>query len=167
MLCHDGPYLEKPFFPAWDVLPTESDHPEGLTLGGRRLVTDKLREMKNEVAHPLPPEWKKWRKPETRNQKPETVVPRLPRNRGADHRACCMPCKRPMKRRTPSCCARARKHDPILLGRQLAEAGYEATGQVEVRGEFSLRGGILDISPHLPSAGHANLRHALSSADRH
>ncbi|MBI5018489.1 MAG: transcription-repair coupling factor [Deltaproteobacteria bacterium] len=33
------------------------------------------------------------------------------------------------------------------LSRQLAEAGYRFTGQVEERGEASLRGGIVDLSP--------------------
>src|SRR6185295_12414887 len=40
------------------------------------------------------------------------------------------------------------EHDPIFLARKLAEAGYDRVGQVEVRGEFSLRGGILDIFPY-------------------
>src|SRR5438477_12759400 len=30
----------------------------------------------------------------------------------------------------------------------LAEAGYDRVGQVEVRGEYALRGGILDIFPY-------------------
>src|SRR5439155_10466986 len=39
-------------------------------------------------------------------------------------------------------------HDPIKLGRLLAESGYDRVGQVEVRGEYALRGGILDIFPY-------------------
>jgi len=149
MALHEGPYLESSFFPAWDVLPTESDHPEGLTLGGRRLVTDKLREIKNSPS-PLPAGEREDyaaenRKPETRNQKPlfpagHIIV--------APITALLQPCEAPDETADTILLRAGAEHDPILLGRQLAEAGYERTGQVEVRGEFSLRGGILDIFPY-------------------
>src|SRR6185295_15413610 len=41
-----GLRIETALFPAWDVLPTESDRPEGLTLAGRRKATERLREIK-------------------------------------------------------------------------------------------------------------------------
>jgi len=41
-----------------------------------------------------------------------------------------------------------RRTRPIKLARILAESGYDRVGQVEVRGEFALRGGILDIFPY-------------------
>ena len=174
MALHDGPFLESAFFPAWDVLPTESDHPEGLTLGGRRLVTDKLREIKNETApspYPLPtgerdtggdarattpsalvPPARRSGDYDGENQKPETrnLKPLFPAGHVivAPITALLQPCEAPDETADTILLRAGAEHDPILLGRQLGEAGYERTGQVEVRGEFSLRGGILDIFPY-------------------
>jgi len=41
--------------------------------------------------------------------------------------------------------ARGGRADPAALAGQFAEAGYEAVPQAAVRGQFSLRGGILDV----------------------
>ncbi|MEW5761844.1 MAG: transcription-repair coupling factor [Bacillota bacterium] len=38
-------------------------------------------------------------------------------------------------------------HDPEALARELVELGYEPVAQVEVPGQFSRRGGILDVFP--------------------
>ncbi|MDO5716486.1 MAG: transcription-repair coupling factor [Tissierellia bacterium] len=42
---------------------------------------------------------------------------------------------------------RGEEYDRDTLLKRLVEAGYDRTGQVESRGEFTIRGGILDIFP--------------------
>ena len=119
-------WLESALFPAWDVLPTESDHPEGLTLGGRRRVTDRLREIQSAE----------------RGIMPACYVIAVPMT------ALMQPCEPPGESADIIMLRAGEEHDPILLARSLSDAGYERVGQVEVRGEFSLRGGILDIFPY-------------------
>ncbi|MGD0093459.1 MAG: CarD family transcriptional regulator, partial [Planctomycetota bacterium] len=151
MALHDGRHLESAFFPAWDVLPTESDHPEGLTLGGRRRVTDALREIKDEG---------RGARGEGRGTRDEGLLEI--KGEGEEESTCVpaaylivapitalmQPCEAPDEAAGAITLRTGAEHDPILLGRQLGESGYERTGQVEVRGEYSLRGGILDIFPY-------------------
>src|SRR5579862_3593529 len=120
-----GLRLETALFPAWDVLPTESDRPEGLTLAGRRKATERLREIKA-----------------GRNLPPQCLVILAP------IAALQQPCESPAETGHTIVLRTGAEHDPIKLGRLLAESGYDRVGQVEVRGEYALRGGILDIFPY-------------------
>ena len=117
--------LETALFPAWDVLPTESDRPEGLTLAGRRRATDRLREIRNGAA----------------------ALPRC-YLLTAPITALMQPTESPGAPQSAITLRKNEEHDPILLGRKLGDIGYDRVGQVEVRGEFALRGGILDIFPY-------------------
>ena len=123
-----GAILESSLFPAWDVLPTESDRPEGLTLAGRLKATGRLRELRmGRMGTPGLPNCY------------FLVAPMI---------ALLQPCEAP-EAVTPAIVLKAgTEHDPILLGRRLNEVGYDRVGQVEVRGEYALRGGILDIFPY-------------------
>jgi len=120
-----GLALESALFPAWDVLPTESDRPEGMTLAGRRRTTDRLRDIRN-------------------------GAPALPACFliAAPITALLQPTESPGETTNTITLRTGEEHDPIFLGRKLSEAGYERAGQVEVRGEYSLRGGIMDIFPY-------------------
>jgi len=120
-----GLRLETALFPAWDVLPTESDRPEGMTLAGRRKATERLSEIK-----------------EGRNAPPQCFVLLAP------IAALQQPCESPADTGRKIVLRSGDEHDPIKLGRLLAESGYDRVGQVEVRGEYALRGGILDIFPY-------------------
>jgi len=120
-----GLLLESALFPAWDVLPTESDRPEGMTLAGRRRTTDRLREIRN--GGPALPNCFLIAAPVT---------------------ALMQPTESPGETTNTITLRTGEEHDPILLGRKLSDAGYERVGQVEVRGEYSLRGGIMDIFPY-------------------
>ncbi len=120
-----GLFLESTLFPAWDVLPTESDRPEGLTLAGRRRATDRLREIRAGTG-----------------VLPECYLLAAPIT------ALLQPTESPADAAQTITLRTGDDHDPILLGRKLGEAGYERVGQAEVRGEFALRGGILDIFPY-------------------
>jgi transcription-repair coupling factor (superfamily II helicase) len=124
--------LESVFFPAWDVLPTESDRPEGLTLAGRRRATDRLRDIR--LGAPVPGG--------DGGALPESLVLVAPVT------ALMQPCESPAQTSSLITLRAGEEHDPILLGRKLGEAGYERVAQAEVRGEFALRGGILDIFPY-------------------
>ncbi len=126
--------LEAALFPAWDVLPTEADRPEGLTLAGRQLVLERLKEIRDASLSPKS-------KGET-NALPQTLIILAP------IAAVLQPVEgagvviETVRLRPNS------THDPIALGRKLGELGYERTGQVEIRGEYALRGGILDVYPY-------------------
>jgi transcription-repair coupling factor (superfamily II helicase) len=120
-----GLLLESALFPAWDVLPTESDRPEGMTLAGRRRATDRLREIRKGGA-----------------ALPKCFFLAAPIT------ALMQPCEAPGDTVNTLTLKTGEEHDPILLGRKLGDVGYERVGQVEVRGEFALRGGILDIFPY-------------------
>ena len=120
-----GLRLESALFPAWDVLPTESDRPEGLTLAGRRKATERLREIK--AGRNAPPQCLFFIAPVT---------------------ALLQPTESPSDTGKQIVLKKNDEHDPIKLARALAESGYDRVGQVEVRGEFALRGGILDIFPY-------------------
>jgi transcription-repair coupling factor (superfamily II helicase) len=120
-----GLLLESALFPAWDVLPTEADRPEGLTLAGRRAVTDRLRDIRRGA-----------------DGVPSTYVIAAP------VAALLQPCESPGLQQDVIRLRKGEERDPIILGRSLGEAGYDRVGQVEVRGEYALRGGILDIFPH-------------------
>ncbi|MFH0939722.1 MAG: transcription-repair coupling factor [Planctomycetota bacterium] len=116
-------------FPAWDVLPTESDRPEGLTLAGRRRVTERLKDIRSSIRNETP-------------ILPEcffVIAPVI---------ALLQPVESPSETVNLFTLRVGDEHDPIMLGRKLLDAGYDRVGQAEVRGEFSLRGGILDIFPH-------------------
>ena len=132
-----GLALECSAFPAWDVLPTESDRPEGMTLAGRRTATDRLREIRNPVARRSSSD-----QGGALNDLPQTFVLIAPIT------ALMQPTESPGESAAFIRLRTGTEHDPILLGRQLGDAGYERVGQVEVRGEFALRGGILDIFPY-------------------
>lgn len=132
--------LETTLFPAWDVLPTESDRPEGLTLAGRRRATDRLREIRTGGV-------------------PQASSLSVDMQAGSLRSAPCyllatpiaallQPCESPAETGQTIILRAGDEHDPILLGRRLGDAGYERVGQAEVRGEFALRGGILDIFPY-------------------
>jgi len=121
----DGLLLETGIFPAWDVLPTEADRPEGLTLAGRRKVTDRLRDIRRVAA-----------------ACPAAYVITAPVT------ALMQPCESPGQQQDIIVLKKGEERDPILLGRKLGDSGYDRVGQVEVRGEYALRGGILDIFPH-------------------
>ncbi|MCZ7645005.1 MAG: hypothetical protein M5U26_06930 [Planctomycetota bacterium] len=120
-----GLRLETLLFPAWDVLPTESDRPEGLTLAGRRRAVERLKAL-NDPAEP----------------QPEALIAIAP------VAALLQPVEAPGEADDALVLRPKASHDPILLGRKLVEMGFERTAQVEVRGEFSLRGGILDVFPY-------------------
>ncbi|GMV82716.1 MAG: transcription-repair-coupling factor [Planctomycetota bacterium] len=120
-----GARLETLLFPAWDVLPTESDRPEGLTLAGRRLVQERLRLLRDAAEPP-----------------PEALVLIAPVV------ALLQPVEAPEAVGDYLVLQPGETQDPILLGRRLVDMGFERTAQVEVRGEFALRGGILDIFPY-------------------
>ena len=120
-----GLRLETALFPAWDVLPTESDRPEGMTLAGRRKATERLGEIKA-----------------GKNAPPQCLVLLAP------IAALQQPCESPADTGQKIVLKTGDEHDPIKLGRLLAESGYDRVGQVEVRGEYALRGGILDIFPY-------------------
>ena len=120
-----GLRLETALFPAWDVLPTESDRPEGLTLAGRRKATERLAEIKLGANAP-----------------PQCFVLLAP------IAALQQPCESPADTGRKIVLRTGDEHDPIKLGRLLADSGYDRVGQVEVRGEYALRGGILDIFPY-------------------
>ena len=120
-----GLLLESALFPAWDVLPTESDRPEGMTLAGRRRATDRLREIRNGGA-----------------ALPTCFFLAAPVT------ALLQPCEAPGDTVNSLTLRTGEEHDPIMLGRKLSDVGYDRVGQVEVRGEFALRGGILDIFPY-------------------
>jgi hypothetical protein len=126
-------WLESALFPAWDVLPTESDHPEGLTLAGRRRVTDRLRALKagGGTANAA-----------TEGLHAASYIIAAPVT------ALMQPAESPGDPGDVITLRAGDQHDPILLGRALMDSGYERVGQVEVRGEFSLRGGIMDIFPY-------------------
>ena len=120
-----GLRLETALFPAWDVLPTESDRPEGMTLAGRRKATERLRDIKAGINAPP--------------QCYTLIAPVV---------ALLQPCEGPQATGTMIVIKAGSERDPIALGRLLAESGYDRVGQVEVRGEFALRGGILDVFPY-------------------
>ncbi len=126
--------LEATCFPAWDVLPTESDRPEGLTLSARQQVVERLREIRSHATNPKPGEQP--------HALPESYVIFTPVV------SLMQPVEGPEDRGENILLTPNAVQDPIALARKLAETGYERTGQVEVRGEFSLRGGILDIFPY-------------------
>jgi transcription-repair coupling factor len=133
-------WLESALFPAWDVLPTESDHPEGLTLAGRRRVTDRLREIKAGC-----------RIADDGCRITDTALPEVHAASyiiAAPVTALMQPAESPGDPGDVITLRAGDQHDPILLGRALMDSGYERVGQVEVRGEFSLRGGIMDIFPY-------------------
>jgi transcription-repair coupling factor (superfamily II helicase) len=117
--------IETMLFPAWDVLPTESDRPEGMTLADRRRTTDRLRDVRNGAAG-----------------LPQCLLIAAPMT------ALLQPAEAPGDDTSVIVLRTGADHDPIKLGRKLSDAGYERVGQVEVRGEFSLRGGILDVFPY-------------------
>ena len=121
--------LETTLFPAWDVLPTETDRPEGLALAGRLHALERLRHLRN------------WQ-PVAAGAGLHALVIVAPIT------ALMQPCESPEETVDALVLHTGGSWDPILLGRRLVEAGFERTGQVEVRGEFSLRGGILDVFPY-------------------
>ncbi|MCK6472417.1 MAG: transcription-repair coupling factor [Planctomycetes bacterium] len=115
--------LETLVFPAWDVLPTETDRPEGAALAGRGRVLDRIAALAGAGGTP------------------EALVLVAP------VASLMQPCEPPGDPGERIVLRAGGTWDPIALGRRLAEAGFERTGQVEVRGEYSLRGGILDVYP--------------------
>ena len=119
--------LETTLFPAWDVLPTESDRPAGLALAGRRRTLERLLEI---LVAP-----------------PEAVMPRA-WVIVAPVTALMQPVEAPDDTRGALRLSKGDERDPIALGRLLADMGFDRVGQAEVRGEYSLRGGILDIFPY-------------------
>ncbi len=121
-----GLRLETALFPAWDVLPTESDRLEGMTLAGRRKATERLRDIAG-----------------GRNAPPQCFVLIAPVI------ALQQPCEAPQDTGT-MIAIKDRQTNAIRSrsARLLADSGYERVGQAEVRGEFSLRGGILDVFPY-------------------
>jgi len=131
----DGLALETSIFPSWDVLPTESDRPESEALAGRQRALARLRQIRcgavEAVADELPAD-----------PLPEAFVLVAPVT------ALLQPCESPEETAPALVLRQGATWDPILLGRKLDELGYERAGQVEVRGEFALRGGIMDIYPY-------------------
>ena len=138
-----GLRLESALFPAWDVLPTESDRPEGLTLAGRERVTDRLRQIRTgEVPQPDGMDDDDYF---------SVVMPPLASKCYfiiAPVTALMQPVQSPSNPAKAVTLRVGTEHDPIRLGRMLSDAGYDRVGQAEVRGEFALRGGILDIFPY-------------------
>ncbi|MBI3831414.1 MAG: transcription-repair coupling factor [Planctomycetes bacterium] len=124
-----GLALETTLFPAWDVLPTESDRPEGIALAGRRRALERLREIRDPALN-------------AGAAAPGAFVILAPMT------ALMQPCEPPSDPGAALVLQTGANHDPIALGRKLGELGFERVGQVEVRGEFSLRGGILDLFPY-------------------
>jgi len=124
---HHGLPLETLLFPAWDVLPTESDRPEGLALSGRQSALDRLKEVRVRAAH---------------TALPDALVLAAP------IAALMQPVESPAESHPALILRKGEEHDPIELAKKLSAAGFDRTGQVEVRGEFSLRGGILDVFPY-------------------
>jgi transcription-repair coupling factor (superfamily II helicase) len=131
----DGLAIETAVFPAWDVLPTESDRPESDALAGRQRVLARLRQIRGGFVDSGVDE-------RLRDPLPEAFVLVAPVT------ALLQPCESPEETAPALVLRQGATWDPILLGRKLDELGYERTGQVEVRGEFALRGGILDVYPY-------------------
>jgi transcription-repair coupling factor (superfamily II helicase) len=158
-----GSALETALFPAWDVLPTESDRPESEALAGRQRILARLRQVREGAdGHPAsePAATPAGGAPgadlevhtTTRDGPPSLSLPAdsLPASLvvTAPITALLQPCEAPDET-APALVLRAGSSwDPIALGRKLDELGYERTGQVEARGEFALRGGILDVFPY-------------------
>lgn len=142
-----GLSLESTLFPAWDVLPTETDRPEGLTLAGRERTVALLREIRQGKAGLdrrliQAAEDDEFRVGDDGIPPAQCVVVAAPIT------ALMQPCPSPEDAGRHITIRTGAEHDPIILARKLSDAGYERVGQVEVRGEFASRGGILDIFPY-------------------
>jgi transcription-repair coupling factor (superfamily II helicase) len=114
-------------FPAWETLPHERLSPQPATVGRRLAVIDRL--MRPEAyAEPL-----------------LAVVTPV--------RAALQPMDPALGRRAPLALDRAWTGTFDGLVERLAELGYARTPQVGTRGEFAVRGGIIDVFP--TAADHA------------
>ncbi len=133
--------LESLIFPAWDVLPTESERPEGAALAGRQRTLDRLRALRlgspsaSDATAPLA------------STSPYAGLPHA-LVVAAPIVAVMQPCESPDESGGRIVLRSGQTQDPIKLGRKLADIGFDRTGQVEVKGEYALRGGILDIFPY-------------------
>ncbi|GGI03719.1 transcription-repair coupling factor [Egicoccus halophilus] len=107
-------------FPAWETLPHERLSPQPRTVGRRLAVLDRL-------CHP-----------QAHEQPLQVIV--------APVRAAVQPMDPALTRQRPlELTARWGGFDALVEG--LAALGYSRTTQVEARGEFAVRGGIVDLFP--------------------
>ncbi|MBW3663132.1 MAG: transcription-repair coupling factor [Actinobacteria bacterium] len=111
-------------FPAWETLPHERLSPQPSTVGRRLAVLDRL-VRPDAYDHPL-----------------LAVV--------APVRAALQPMDPQLADRAPLLLDRHHRDGFDALVEQLVELGYTRTPQVETRGEFAVRGGLVDV---FPSAG--------------
>jgi len=134
--------LEVTLFPAWDVLPTESDRPDGLALAGRQRALARLRQARMHVASrpqasavlrgriPAEGGWATRSEgvaadPQVTDPLPEALLVVAP------VAALMQPCEQPDDLGAELVLRRGGTWDPIALARRLDQMGYDRTGQVE------------------------------------
>ncbi|MGH3442942.1 MAG: transcription-repair coupling factor [Nitriliruptorales bacterium] len=115
-------------FPAWETLPHERLSPQAATVGRRLAVLDRLV------------------RPEAHAEPLAAVV--------APIRAALQPMDPKLRDRAPLVVDRHHKAGFDRLLDLLVELGYDRTEQVAARGEFAVRGGIVDVFP--AAADHAS-----------
>ncbi|MDP8931257.1 MAG: hypothetical protein M3O70_22475, partial [Actinomycetota bacterium] len=119
-------------FPPWETLPHERLSPQAATVGQRLAVLDRLRRGRGDG-----PENANQTRDEAQRSGLAAVV--------APVRAALQPMDPKVGRAPLRLTVRYQGFDPLVEA--LGELGYDRTVQVEARGQFAVRGGIVDVFP--------------------